>query len=362
MAINDIKETSWNFYVTPKEAWDAMLTTCKEAQSSIDLEQFIFCTDEIGNQFIDICRAKAKEGVRVRILCDAAGSFGFYNSTIPQSLRDDGVRIAFFNTLVPGGKHNHTPWLFRDHQKLLVIDNVIAFTGSLALWESTKNWRETHVRIEGDVVPTMTHSFNQMWERAFKNKTRDKNLPPSTTSGFNYITNAPLPGKRYLYHSLIDAIRSARKYIYFTTPYFVPDQRCARVLKLAARRGVDVRILIPHTSDHPIVDYGSQSHFTKMLENGIRIFRYKNSMIHAKTGTIDSEWSTLGSLNLDHLSFLYNFEGNIVSTNKKFAEDIKQQFVNDLEKSQELTLTEWKKRSLLQKFLEAATWPIRKIL
>ena len=359
MAIN---ETSWHFYLNPEQAWDAMLLACKEARVAIDLEQFILRTDEIGNKIIDICRQKAKEGVRVRVLCDAAGSFGLYNSSIPEMMRNDGVRFAFFNTLVPGGKHNYTPWLFRDHQKLLVVDGAIAFTGGICLSEEMRNWRDTHVRIEGDVVAQMLHAFNQMWRRAFKNKLKKKEIQPPTTSGFTYVTNAPLPRKRFLYHSFIDAIRGARKFIYLTTPYFVPDRRFVRVLKLAQRRGVDVRLLVPYASDHPVVDRGAHSYFQQMLKAGIRIFRYKNIMLHAKTAVIDEEWATVGSLNLDNISFLYNFEGNIVSHNKAFNEELKKHFIEDLQKSEEVVLANWKNRSFVEKLFERLTWPIRKIL
>ncbi len=357
-----MKETSWHFYLNPELAWDAMLIACNEARVSIDLEQYIFRTDEVGNRFLDICRKKAQEGVRVRILCDAAGSFGLYNSGVPDKLRDCGVRIAFFNTLVPGGKHNYTSWFFRDHQKLLIVDGTIAFTGGICIAENMRAWRDTHVRIEGEVILQMSQSFTMMWRRAFKNRERRKNPLPPAASGFSYVTNAPLPRRRFLYHAFIEAIRGARKNIYLTTPYFVPDRRFARVLRLAARRGVDVRLLVPLVSDVPLVNYGIQSHFTKMLKSGVRIYRYEGAMIHAKTGVIDGEWATVGSFNLDHLSFLYNFEGNIVSTHKPFAEDLKKHFMEDIQKSRELTLSEWKNRSFVQKLLEGLTRPIRKIL
>ncbi len=357
-----MRQTSWHFYLNSDQAWDAMLIACKNAKTAIDLEQFILRTDDIGNKFIDVLREKAKEGIRVRILCDAAGSFGLYNSKIPEQLRADGIRMAFFNTLIPGGKHNYTAWLFRDHQKLLIVDGAIAFTGGICLSEEMRHWRDTHVRIEGEVIEQMQYSFNKMWRRAFKNKERKKMETPPTSSGFTYVTNAPLPGRRFLYHNFIDAMRGARKYIYLTTPYFVPDHRFARVLKLAAARGVDVRLILPHASDHPIVDYGSQSFFNSILSAGVRIFRYKNLMIHAKTAIIDDEWATVGSFNLDNLSFLYNFEGNIVSHNKAFALELKRHFQEDLQKTDELTEEEWKKRSITQKICEWLTWPVRKIL
>ncbi|MEK9184967.1 MAG: phospholipase D-like domain-containing protein [Patescibacteria group bacterium] len=357
-----MNETLWHFYLNSVEAWDAMLNACKEAKTSIDLEQFILGTDEIGNKFLDICREKVKVGVRVRILCDTAGSFGFYNSNIPKKLREDGVHIAFFNTILPWGKHNHTSWFFRDHRKLLIIDKIKAFTGGVCISEEMKNWRDTHVSIEGDIVQQMSRSFSDMWKRAFKNRVKSENSFPSTKTGFNYITNAPLPKQRFLYHNFIDAIRNATKYIYLTTPYFVPDQRFTRVLKLASRRGVDVRVILPYDCDERLVHYAAQSYFTKMLKAGVKIYRYKNTMIHSKTAVIDDEWATVGSFNLDSLSFLYNFEGNIISTNKEFSLELKDHFMEDIKKSEELTLIEWEKRFFVEKLLEALIKPIRNIL
>ncbi|MCR4334296.1 MAG: phospholipase D-like domain-containing protein [Patescibacteria group bacterium] len=357
-----MNRTIWRFYLNSSEAWEAMLIACNEAKVSIDLEQFILGTDEIGNKFLDVCRQKAREGVRVRILCDTAGSFGLYNSNIPKKLRDDGIQIAFFNTLLPWGKHNHTSWFFRDHKKLLIIDKSLAFTGGVCISEEMKNWRDTHVKIDDGVVEQMNLSFNDMWRRAFKNKTKNYIPTISTDPSFNYVTNSPLPRRRFIYYSFIDAIRNATKYIYLTTPYFVPDKRFIRIIKLAKRRGVDVRLIIPYSSNYKTVDLGSRSYFQNILKSGIRIFRYKDSMIHTKTAVIDDEWATVGSFNLDNLSFLYNFEGNIISTDKQFASELKSHFIHDLEKSEELMLDEWKKRPFIEKLLETLIKPVRKIL
>jgi cardiolipin synthase A/B len=352
----------WELYTRTEDAWKAMLEACEQAEKRIDLEQFVMYADEIGMRFIDVCRRKAREGVVVRILCDAAGSFGLFTSGIPNELSKEGVQIVFFNTLMPWAEHNYTSWFFRDHRKLLVIDSKIAFTGGICIGEAMRDWRDTHVRIEGDIIKEMEREFNSMWERAFKRRERIENRITESTQGFHYVTSSPRRRKRFLYYRLIDAIRNAKHFVYLTTPYFVPDRRLVRVLKLAARRGVDVRLLVPHTSDHPMVNSATRTYFHHCLESGIKIYLYKDTMIHAKTGIIDDEWSTVGSLNLDNISLRYNFEANIVTTDREFALELKKHFFDDIAKSELLTLEAWIRRPAFDRIVELLAWPFRKML
>jgi cardiolipin synthase len=194
----------------------------------------------------------------------------------------------------------------------------------------------------------------KFWGRIAKTK--------NFVKGFQFITNSPNIGKRYLYQELIQAIRGAKNYIYLTTPYFVPDRRMRRVLRLAAKRGVEVKILVPKTSNYPLVDSGSHAYYDKLISSGIRIFQYYGELLHAKTAVIDDTWATIGSFNLDSLSFLYNFEANIVSTNALFAKEIREYFENDMTSSQEVSLSEWRKRSTTMKIKEFITLPIRRFL
>ncbi len=147
-------------------------------------------------------------------------------------------------------------------------------------------------------------------------------------------------------------MRGAREKIYLTTPYFAPDRRLLRVLKLAAHRGVDVRLLVPDSSDHLFVDFSGRSFFRELLHAGIRIYEYKGRMIHAKTAIVDNDWSTVGSLNFDNISLRYNFEANIVSTDRQFAKELESHFVVDLHNAKEIILTEWERRSPIFKIIE----------
>ncbi len=301
-------QTLWKLYTTNESGWEAMIEACEHAKISIDLEQFIFITNEIGKRFIEVCARKAAEGVKVRFLWDAAGSFSFFGSSIASELKGKGIELIFFKTLLPSifELHRYKSWYFRNHKRTLVIDNKVGFTGSICVSDEMINWRDTVVRLEGSIVERMQLEFERTWNRALHKKKRNKDLQNIRSTGeFRYVTNYPFPRKHFLHKEIIEKIRTAKRYIYITTPYFVPTRHLSRVIRRAAERGVDVRIIVPVWSDHPIVDLCSRSFYTQMLKAGVRIYLYKGEMVHNKTITIDDTWSTVGTLNLDSISLIF---------------------------------------------------------
>lgn len=360
--------TKWTLYTANEEAWNAMLEDCAKAEKSIALEQFIFANDDYGRRMIEICKERASKGVEVRFLWDAVGSFTFLGSNLAEELRKSGVRLIFWRTLIPG-YYNVTDfrsWFLRNHRRTLVIDGKIGYTGSMCFKDTMKGWRDTNARFEGPIVGQMHSAFDRMWARAEKKKYS----PPrsqSVDAEFQYVTNFPRPGERHLYRTLVEAVRNARNYIYITTPYFVPTHRLVRVIKLAAHRGVDVRILVPEKTNHyPALDLGARSYFSTLLESSVRIFLYPTnnglSLNHGKAIVIDGEWATTGSLNLDNVSLLYNFEANVVSTSSKFAEELASHFVHDMSRSREIDPDQWRGRFFLEKLPEYAIKLVRKFL
>ena len=343
-------ETSWDLYTTNDGGWDAMLSACESAKESIDLEQFIFMTDDIGKRFIDICSKKANEGVKVRFLWDAAGSFSFFGSNIVEELKAKGIELVFFKTLFPSifKFHKYRSWYFRNHKRTLVIDNKIGFTGSICVSDKMRNWRDTVVKIDGPVVEEMQKEFERTWNRALGKKS-EKIKRVKSREEFRYVTNYPFPKRHLLYKEIIEAIRNAKKSIYITTPYFIPTRHLSKILRSASRRGVDIKVIVPQWSDHSEVDLCSRSFFMKMLKVGIKIYLYKGEMIHSKTITIDGTWSSVGTLNLDSVSLLYNFEANIISTNNLFTKELVEHFSMDLKDTEEVTIESWKNRYWFEK-------------
>jgi cardiolipin synthase len=353
----------WTLYASNEEAWNAMLADCAKAEKSIVLEQYIFVNDEYGKKLIDICVERAAKGVKVRFLWDAFGSFALLGSNIAEDLKKKGVDLVFWKTLVPDYSKvpNWRSWFLRDHRRTLVIDGKIGYTGSMCVYEKLKNWRDTNVRLEGGIVMEMDNAFDRMWMRANKQR-KIPNRVKVRDHEFRYITNNPTPGRRHIYAEMIEAIRSARHYIYITTPYFVPTHRLIRVLRLAAKRGVDVKLVIPETSNYFTIDLGARSYFNTLLESGIHIFLYSGNMIHAKTAVIDGDWATVGTMNLDRISLLYNYEANIVTRNTKFAEELAALFVMDMNESKEVNSKEWHSRFFAEKIPEVLIKLVRKFL
>jgi cardiolipin synthase len=355
---------SWTLYASNEEVWAAMLADCAVAERSIVLEQYIFINDDFGKKLIEVCAERASKGVDVRFLWDAVGSFTLWGSNIAEDLGKKGIKLVFWKTLIPDYSKvpNWRSWFLRNHRRTLVIDGKIGYTGSMSVYETMRHWRDTNVRMEGTVVAEMHNAFDRMWARA----TRTHNSMPKRIRArdreFRYITNYPAPGRRHIYADLVDAIRSARHYIYITTPYFVPTHRLIRVLRLAARRGVDVRLVIPQASEYYAVDLGARSYFNTLLESGVRIFLYSGNMIHAKTAVVDGDWATVGTMNLDRISLLYNFEANIVSRNTRFAEELAALFVMDLGESKEIDSRQWHSRFFAEKIPEILIKLVRKFL
>ncbi len=343
----------WEFFTESNEAWASMLLECRLAKKSIDIEQYIFDGDIIGTEFINLLLQKNREGVKVRLLIDMVGSIDFYNSTVPERLRNVGIEVKFFNIVRPWSIFKFTNWFLRDHKKILVVDEVIGYTGGLGIRDNMTRWRDTTVRLEGKVVTEMLDTMNEMWKRAEDHGLVYKVRRFRTQlKRVNFITNDPYFKKRFLYYSFIEAIRNAKKYVYITNPYFIPDRRLARVLRLAVKRGVDVRILLPIKMDVPVIESASNSTLEKLLKNGIRIFRYLPRFLHAKSAVVDGNWATFGSFNLDPLSFTFNHEANVITFSAACAEDVKDMFNKDLEQSLEITYTDWKNRSIASKTRE----------
>lgn len=349
-------DTAYQFFTDTSRAWEAMLEDISKATTSVELERYIFLDDEIGGRFLGLLKTKALSGVKVRILLDMVGSFLLYISPKTKELTDAGIEIKFFNPISPWRIANVTSNFFRNHRKLLIIDDAVVYIGSSGIDQKTILWRETEVRCVGTIALDFKNTFETLWQSTLRQKfLRFKQLPTSTKN-FEVMSNSPRFRERVLYHTYIEKIRRASSYIYLSTPYFIPDIRFFRALRLQARRGVDVRIIIPRTSDYSIIDNSNRSYFTLALQAGIKIYLYEPSMFHAKTATID-DWATVGTFNLDQLSFRFNYEINLTSTEPKFIDSLKNQFLEDCTHATEVKYDEWIKRPFIQKLKEFITWP-----
>lgn len=360
--------TEWQLYTLGEDAWEAMLRGINEARHTIDIEQYIFSSDETGDEFSKALIAATKRGVKIRVLCDGVGSnSGTVGDLNEQELIKHGIEVVFFNEQRYWKLLWRVFWfwstILRDHSKIMIVDSKIGYTGGIGIRADMRTWRDTHMRITGPVVASMKEAFDEMWKGA-KAKKQFMGFWPKVIpdSEFQFLMNFPKPRQRFIYYELLAAIRRAKSYVYLTTPYFVPTRRFSHALKKAVARGVDVRLLVPEKTDHRIVDAAGQSYFWVALKAGIGVYRYQPGMLHSKTAIVDDAWATVGSANLDNLSLLLNYEGNIFSTNKEFVSQLRDNFFEDISKSKQLNHKEWKQRPLIRKVFELVTWPFHRLL
>ena len=326
----------WKFFTSSEAAWEGMLDSCRKATKTIDLEQFAFGNDnEIIGAFCKMFAQKAKEGVRVRLLLDAVGSFRFYRSSRCRELIEQGVEVVFHRGILRPSLKRLIPLILRDHRKLVVVDEEEVHIGGVIIEERARHWRDTAVLIRGKVVSEFQGAFNTAWKRS-------RNMDPVGRVMSKEETEFSLAGNSFhlhhkdLYRAFLRHITAAKKYVYITTPYFLPQREFRRALYFARDKGVDVRILLPKQSDNLLSDWVARRYYERLTRHGIRLYLYVPEVLHGKTIVVDDSWSSVGSCNFDWLSFWLNYELNIISTNQAFSTELREIFLRDLEKSEEV--------------------------
>ncbi len=357
--------------------YGAMLKAIDGAKHNIDFETFIFEDDEVGRRFADALLKKEAEGVQVNIIYDSVGS----KNTAPaffQHLRDGGINVLEFNPvnplLVPVGKSHLTQ---RDHRKIIVVDGSIAFTGGVNIShvysgpsgisrgdereekrkkEAAESWRDTHVRIEGPAVSELQQLFLETWRDKKGPQLQEKDYFPQLKKQGNELVQVvgSTPGQenRITFVMYVAAFLNAQRSIHLTTPYFVPDGQTVSALIDAAKRGLDVKIIVPEESDSRLAVSAGHYYYSKLLKAGVKLYERKHVMIHAKTCIVDGVWSTVGSTNMDLWSFLHNNEVNAIIIGTEFASEMEALFESDLKQSKEIVLDEWRQRPLFPRIGE----------
>jgi cardiolipin synthase A/B len=334
--------------------FDAMLGLIGDATTTVDLESYIFRSDEVGHRFAEALVQAVDRGVNVRLLLDWIGARGTSRRFIDE-LRERGVKVGVFNT--PGFR----AWLGlvpRDHRKLLVVDSSVGITGGVGVgreWTTgvlkthRSRWRDTAVKIQGPAARDMVQAFDNMWRRAtgherrgshrfLRRPARGAHLDPATDSPalVGIIEGEPLR-LRVSRALQIQAI-SARRSIWIATAYFTPSPSEVEALNGAARDGVDVRILVPSRNDHPWVSLLARRYYRRLLTNGVRIWEWQGEMMHAKTSVIDGRWVRVGSTDFNPLGVAINYELDAVIEDAVLGEEAERSFLADLEGSREVTL------------------------
>jgi len=353
-----------------------MMAAARAATVSINLETYIFDQDPIGLQFAELLMEKQRQGVAVNVMYDSVGTIGTPQAFFDR-MREAGIRMVAFNPVNPAKAKGNWSINNRDHRKLMVVDGRIAFTGGInisadyansSLFRSRRKpdnvdknkvgWRDTHLKIEGPAVAALQWAFVNNWVRQEGDELSARDyFPRLAPAGDKFVrVLATEPGSNSeIYKSLMVAINEARKSVHITSAYFVPDQQVVDALIAAAKRGVDVKLVLPGVSDHGLVMYAGQAFYEQLLEGGVKIFQLQVAVLHAKTAVIDGAWSTIGSANIDRRSFIHNYELNVVVIDPAFGRDMESAFNEDLRDSKEVTLEKWRDRPWADRIKEWAS-------
>ena len=331
------------------ENYPAWLEAIHSARSTIHFETYMLQADDTGYEFAKALAAKAQQGVKVRLIYDWFGARGTASFLFWRKLRKAGVEVRCFN---PPRLDDPLEALRRDHRKVITVDGCVGFVSGLCVgkhWvgnpaRGREPWRDTGVRIEGPAVAELDRAFLQVWNLlATRSPARDleSGATPSNPAGdvaLRIVAGEPSMAGLYRLDQLVAAI--ARKSIWLTDAYFLGTPSYVQSLRAAAFDGVDVRLLVPRTSDIPVVRAMSRVGYRTLLEAGVRIFEWNGSMLHAKTSVADGRWSRVGSTNLNLASWMANYELDVVVEDERFAEAMEEMYLEDLEHSTEIVLTE----------------------
>lgn len=369
--------TATEYLATGEEAFARIKEALESAQRFIFLEFFIIGEGRMWGEILEILARKARESVDVRVMYDDFGCLNRIPGDFNRRLDALGIHCAVFNPLLPvlSSSHNH-----RDHRKILVVDGHVAFTGGINLadeyineYERFGHWKDNAIRIEGEAVASFTQMFLKLWTHArggsrgegqeesgdsLSSRAGDFYAPAAVvgvaSDGFvQPYEDSPLDEEPVGENVYLNLIAKARRYLYIATPYLVIDHEMMTALTLAARDGVDVRIITPHIPDKWYVHAVTRANYGPLIESGVRVFEYSPGFIHQKTFVVDDEYGTVGTVNLDFRSLYLHFECGVWLCGCRSLLAMRDDFLETQAKSKEVALADLDRDSFV---VRAAGW------
>ena len=342
----------------PRVIYDEMIKDILAAKKQIFLETYIYENDKVGDRFKEALLKKAKQGVKIKLLLDSWGSS--VREQYFEDLIKNGGEVCFFREikyLIRTFSKNHE----RNHRKLLIVDNNIAYVGSANITETYINSRELVLKLKGDIANSFIKSFMKIWELHGENLTK-KRLESVFHEEFEIINDIPSVYSKVTQSRYVRMIKGAKKEIIIETPYFIPSAIIRKSISDAVKRGVKVKIVVPHVSNWVIIDVLRNRYLGDMYKKGAEIYYYKPSLLHSKLMIVDNNFFLLGSSNLDYRSFLYLFEINFLGKDQDIIKELKKYFNETMKGTIPFDYGEWKKRSSFKKMLEVALYRVRHYL
>lgn len=355
------EKSSTKYFPLGEDAFAEMLLQLEKAESFIFLEYFIIDEGEMWGRILNILAEKVKQGVEVRVMYDGTCEFTLLPHSYPQKLQQLGIAAKVFAPLRP---FLSTHYNYRNHRKSLVIDGRVAFTGGINLADEYINkkevyghWKDTAIMVEGDAVDSFTLMFLQMWniseiDRSYMTDTYQAKKTKEIISGYVLpFGDWPLDDNQTGKAVYMDILNRAEDYVYIMTPYFIVDSEMMLSLQFAAKRGVDVKIILPHIPDKKLIFAKSRSYYKVLMKAGVGVYEYTPGFMHAKMFLSDSKKAVVGTINLDYRSLYHHFECAVYIEGTQTIGDIEEDFKTTLEKCQKVTTVDIKKYNIIMTLL-----------
>ncbi len=340
-------KNSLELHINAESFYPAMINHILAAEKTVMLEMYLVESGEVATMFINAFLSIAEQGKKVYLLLDDFGCYGL-NKADRERLQHENIHITYYNPLHYGKFRRN---LFRTHRKILIIDHRVVFVGGAGLTdefvttdEDNPGWRDTMVKVEGECVPDWAVLINEAWSLYSDVPLPVYDGPIQVRDDMTHtcrVVCAVGGGRLGIKQSLIKRIRSAEHRIWIATGYFLPSLKVRRELVKAAKRGVDVRLLLPgDKSDHPAVRHAGRRFYYRLLRAGVRILEYQPRFLHEKV-LLSDQWSSIGSSNIDRWNFRWNLEANQEVEDSRFAQEVAKMFEEDFKHCEEFDLRYW---------------------
>ena len=359
------KNTTTKYLSPGEEFFEVLMEELKKAKHYIFMEYFIIENGYMWDSILEVLESKVKEGVEVRVIYDDMGCLQTLPYRYSEVLEKKGIKCEVFNPFVPllSLKMNN-----RDHRKITIVDGHTAFTGGINLADEYINkivkyghWKDASIMIKGEGVWSLTVMFLQAWNFEKNTKENYERFKPTIHKENEFICDgyvqpygdSPLDGETVGENIYLNIINKAIDYVYINTPYLIIDNELVTALILAAKSGVDVRIVTPHIEDKWYAHIVTRAYYSHLIESGVKIYEYIPGFIHSKTFVSDDKVATVGSINMDYRSLYLHFECGVFLYNTKSIDEIKSDFLNNLEKCKRFTLEDCKNVKWSNRILRA---------
>ncbi len=348
--------TKITYYPLGEDQFADMLEELKKAEKFIFMEFFIVEEGYMWNSILEVLLDKVKQGVEVRFMYDGMCSLYLLPDFYPKLMEKEGIQCKMFSPIKPifSSKYNN-----RDHRKILVIDGKVAFTGGTNLADEYINmkvrfghWKDTAIRLQGDAVERFTYMFLEMWnvsERMEEDYSKYSSPADAAVENDGYVIPygvSPYGSERVGKRVYLDILNSAERYVHIMTPYLILDYEMMMALTYAAKRGVEVIIMMPHIPDKKYAFIVAKTYYNELLEAGVKIYEYTPGFIHAKVFVSDDEKAVIGSINLDYRSLYHHFECAALMYRNSEIEVIEQDFQQTLGKCQQVSMEDYGKQKI----------------